>query len=205
MRKPDPEPTRSWRASELPPYEGPPTGPEGFSYNGSTPAPYQGHRWLPVRLGPGETYDMAITPASTLTYYAHGPSLHNWAAGAQTHYSFLDHLEQGDISKYKFDTWDYLYERLSINFIALRGSDILDVFPFPQPDDEDYLTTVRSKELGRHVVVDGTGLAVHFAFSPQSRAHEGRGLSWTDALSRYAAYAEEKVCPFPSRAATTVP
>jgi hypothetical protein len=205
MQRPDPPPARSWRASELPSYSGPTSGPEDFDHKGSTPAPYEGHRWLPVRLQPGESYDIALTPANTLTYDAFGPSLHNWAAGAQTHYSFLHHLEQGDTSKYKFDTWDYLYERLSINFLALRGSDILDVFPFPEPDDEAYLTTVRSKELGRHVIVDGTGLAVHFAFGPQRTAHEGKGLAWTDALSRYATYAQEKVCPFPNRAGTTVP
>jgi hypothetical protein len=150
-------------------------------------------------------YDASLTPASTHTYDAFGPSLHNWAAGAQTHYSFLQHLEQGDTHKYEFDMWDYQYERLSINFLALRGSDILDVFPFPVQDDERYLTQERSRELGRHVVVDGTGLAVHFAFGPQRAAHKGKGLAWTDALSRYAAYAEEKVCPFPNRSGTAVP
>ncbi|KAB5526428.1 hypothetical protein GE09DRAFT_1178171 [Coniochaeta sp. 2T2.1] len=192
MKKPVAQPPRSWRASELPAYDGPAAGPEGFDPAGSTPAPYQGHRWLPVRLWLGEAYNITTNPASTLTYDPFGPSLHNWAAGAQTHYSFLHHLEQRDTYKYKFDTWDYLYERLSINFLALRGGDILDVFPFPQSDDEDYLTRVRSKELGRRVIVDGTGLAVHFAFGPQRKAHDGHGLAWTDALDRYGAYADEK-------------
>ncbi len=163
--------------------------------DGSVPAPFEGHRWLPVRTKPGERpYDIALTPASTLTYDAFGPSLHNWAAAAQTHYSFLSHLELGEISKYHFDLWDYAYERLSINFFAIRGKDIMDVFPFPQTDDEDYLTTVRPKEIGRHVVVDGTGTAVHFAFNPQYNAHDRRGVAWTDALKRYQVYADENIC-----------
>jgi hypothetical protein len=156
-------------------------------------------------------------PASKVTYKAFGPSLTNWGAAAQIHYSFLQHLEQDDIHKYKFDLWDYQYQRLSINFFAFRGKDIMDIFPFPQIDDEDYLTTKRPKALGRHVVVDGTGLAVHFAFSPQYRegmwtwaqnlqwawqwlwgARYDRDnyhrLRWTDLLSRYDAYAKEMVC-----------
>lgn len=185
---------QTWRASELPSYEGPLTGPTNFSIDGSTPAPYQNHRWLPVRLRQNETFDISLTPASTLTYGAFGPSLNNWAAAAQTHYSFLQHLENGDIWRYKFDTWDYGYERLSINFFGIWGRDIMDVFPFPQTDDEDYLTVVRPKETQRHVVVDGTAIAVHFSFGPQYKAHGGHGLMWTDLLPRYAEYARENVC-----------
>jgi hypothetical protein len=202
MHPPKSKPATSWRASELPAYEGPLTGPEGFDPDGSTPAPYEGHRWLPVR---NDNFDISDSPSRTLTYDAYGPSWLNWAASAQTHYSFLQHLEQNKTSKYKFDIWDYAYERLSINFLVLRGKDVLDVFPFPEKDDELYLTTIRPKELGRHVVVDGTGIATHFAFRTQRDAHGGKGLAWTDALSRYRAYAQEKVCPYPNRAGTKVP
>ena len=192
--KPDGPVSTSWKPSTLPSYQGPPTGPDGFR-DGAAPAPFEGHRWLPVRPQPGEApYDITLTPASTLTYDAFGPSLHNWAAAAQTHYSFLSHLERNETLKYHFDVWDYAYARLSINFLAVRGRDILDAFPFPTADDEDFLTTMRPKELGRHVVVDGAGVAVHFAFNPQYSAHEHRGVAWTDALGRYRRYAEENVC-----------
>jgi hypothetical protein len=202
MKKPQSLPFISWRASELPPYNGRVEGPKDFEIDGSTPPPYEGHRWLPVRMPAGKNFDMSLSPASTLTYDAFGPSLLNWAAAAQTHYSFLQHLERGDTWRYKqFDTWDYAYERLSINFFAMRGKDIMDVFPFPQQDDEDYLTVVRPKEVRRHVVVDGTGLAVHFAFMPQYSAHEGKGVTWTDALKRYGAYAKEMICLPPNRTA----
>jgi hypothetical protein len=55
------------------------------------------------------------------------------------------------------------------------------------------------------VVLDGTVLSVHFAFGPQRKlgglegSDEPGGLYHTDLLSRYKAYAEEKVCPFPKR------
>ena len=195
MDPPESSPPPSWRASDLPSYQGLPEGPPDFKIDGSTPAPAKGHRWLPVRMPLDQNYDISLTPASTLTYDAFGPSLHNWAAAAQIHYSFLQHLEQGDTWRYKFDIWDYEYERLSINFFAILGRDILDVFPFPERDDEDYLTVTRPREVGRHVLVDGTGLAVHFAFGPQYKANEGKGVAWTDLLARYRAYAEDMICP----------
>ena len=185
----------SWRPSELPSYVGPLDGPPDFEKDGSTPAPYEGHRWLPVRSRPGQHYDLSRTPASTLSYDAWGPSLNNWAAGAQIHYSFLQHLEEGDIWKYHFDHRDYEYERVSINFFAVRGKDIMDGYPFPHGDDESYLTLQRPAELKRHVIVDGAGTAAHFSFGPQYKAHDQRGMGWTDVLGRYKAYAEEHVCP----------
>lgn len=197
MEPTTPSPRRSWRSSELPSYSGKPEGPGGFAINGSSPAPYKGHRWLPVRPAPDENYDINLSPASTITFDAFGPGLHNWAAAAQIHYSFLDHLEQGDTWRYKFTTFDFAYQRLSINLFALRGRDIIDVFPFPgndgkefSGDDEHYLTVTRPTELKRHVVVDGAGLAAHFAFRRQYTAHGDRGVGWTDLLERYQLYAD---------------
>lgn len=97
------------------------------------------------------------------------------------------------------------YARLSINFLAIRGRDVMDVFPFPKMDDEDYLTRVRPKEVGRHVVVDGGALAAHFAFRSQRIANDGRALDWTDLLGRYGDYAEEMACPFPRRENGRIP
>src|SRR3569833_2002375 len=145
MEKPAaPPPAGSWRASELPPYKGPDTGPAGFNADGSTPAPFPGHRWLPVKAAePGKFVDIMNFPAATRTYDSHGPSWLNWAATAQQHYSFLQHLEDEDLWRYKFDVWDYNYERISINFYALRGSDVIDNYPFSDSDDERYLSQVR--------------------------------------------------------------
>ncbi|KUJ12913.1 uncharacterized protein LY89DRAFT_699490 [Mollisia scopiformis] len=143
-----------------------------FNKDGSTPAPYAGHRWLPARVPPGSPYNIEDSPVSTFTYDAFGPSLGNWAAAAQSHYSFLHHLEKGDTWRYEFDTWDYSYTRLSINFFAIRGKDIMDAFPFPFSDDEAFLTEIRLAEL-------------------KGMWH---GLTDTDLMSRYKAYADEMVC-----------
>ena len=180
---------KTWRLSELPKHDAPPE----FPVDGSIAAPSQGHQWLQVPPKPGEVIDPSHFPASTLTYNTRGPNTTNWAAAAQAHYSFLHHLENGDSSRYRFNTWDFKNERCSINFLAIRGRDILDAFPFPIGDDEKFLTRVRPKELGRLVIVDGTSLASHFAFTEQRTAHEGRALMWTDLLERYRAYAEELV------------
>ncbi|GKT91985.1 hypothetical protein Ct61P_09835 [Colletotrichum tofieldiae] len=111
--------TAHWRPSDYPYHEGLPDGPKEFIFDGSTPAPHPGHRWL--RLPPETSYNISATPATTLTFDAWGPSVRNWAAGAQSHYSFLQHLEQGDTWRYKFNIWDYNFQRLALNFIAFRG------------------------------------------------------------------------------------
>lgn len=89
------------------------------------------------------------TPAGRLTYDSHGPGWRDWRIAAQTHYSFLQHLEEDALWRYKFNVWDYHYYRVSVNFIGFWGDDIVDAFPFPIKDDEEYLTMKRPKELGR--------------------------------------------------------
>jgi hypothetical protein len=132
----------SWRASQLPRW----TGPSDFVMNGSVPAPFPGHRWLPV---PPSERDITNTPAGALSFNSHGPGWTDWSIAAQTHYSFLQHLEESALWRYKFNMWDYQYYRLSVNFIGFWGDDIVDAFPFPGRDDEEYLTVTRPKELGR--------------------------------------------------------
>lgn len=172
--------------------------------------PFQNHRWLP--LGPGY-YNLDGTPITLTTYNDHGPGWKNWAVAAQEHYSFLEHLENGDVDQYHFGTWDYQYERLSINMIAVWGDDIVNNRPVPN-DDEKWLTIQLPKKLGRRksppmclscsfprnppltqisdAVIDGKAVASHYAFRSQTKY--GKGLEWTDLLDRYRAYANENIC-----------
>jgi hypothetical protein len=190
MEPPETPAPVSWRSSELPSWK----GPKGFTFDGSNPAPYKGHRWLPVR-----DYDVDIINTAAHDIDPEGWGLvRSWAAAAQLHYSFLEHLERDELYKYQADYWDYHYRRISINFLAIRGQDIVDAFPLPA-EDEVFLTMDRPKELGRHVWVDGSGTAAHFAFVSQRYPHEDRGIAQTDLLSRYKAYADEMVCPYPNR------
>ena len=111
----------------------------------------------------------------------------NWAVAAQEHFSFLENLERGELERYYFDNWDYHYQRLSINMVAVWGNDIVENRPVPS-DDEQWLTVDLPKKLGRHVVVDGRAVASHYAFRGQ------KGIESTDILERYRLYAQEQVC-----------
>lgn len=133
-------PEGGWRASELPQWK------DGalFDRHEWFDPPYKNHRWLP--LGPEYTLDG--TPITRTTYDKSGPGWNNWAIAAQEHYSFLENLEKNELWRYNFGIWDYQYERLSINMIAIWGDDIVDNLPFPE-DDEQYLTVDLPKKLGR--------------------------------------------------------
>jgi hypothetical protein len=134
-----------WRASKLPQW----TGDSKIVVDMYTPAPFKGHRWLP--LGPGT--DIEKTPLGVLgegknfEYAANGTGFRSWAIAAQTHYSFFKNLEDGELWRYKFDLWDYHYDRISINFLAFMGDDIV-AHPVVG-SDEQYLTVTMPKKLKR--------------------------------------------------------
>jgi hypothetical protein len=202
-----PSDSPSWRASELPDWD----GPKDFKIEPEIDfkAPYKGHRWLPVRK---ERATTDHTPIEMTEYDPGGKTLKKWPVAAQEHYSFLEHLESDPgLKQYRFPLWDVLYARSSINMIAFMGNDILDNLPIPN-DDEWFFTTQLSAKLGRRKstfhtfflisirtsliivilqdnVVDGDAIAVHFSYGPQKA-----GLESTDLLARYKAYADENVC-----------
>jgi hypothetical protein len=194
-----------WRASELPLWE----KPEGFEEpeeieeweeyfrsEVASPEDLPKHRWLPVQ---GENA-LHHTPITQTEFKGGGHGLFSWAIGAQQHYSFLDHLENnrkylytlGHGSSDTTDTlWDMTGERLSINFIALRGEVILENLDklAAWKDDEEYLTVELPKQLNKRLTVQTKALAAHYSFNRQHT------LDHTDVLARYRAYALENVCP----------
>jgi hypothetical protein len=194
-----------WRASELPLWK----EPAGFepperisdwesSFEGetSTPEDLPKHRWLPV---PGQNA-LYHTPITQTEFRGGGAGLLSWAIAAQQHYSFLDHLENNRKYLYTLshgspdatDTiWDMTGERLSINFIALRGETILENLDQLEAfkDDEQYLTVELPKQLNKQLTVQTNALGAHYSFSKQHI------LDHTDILARYCAYAIENVCP----------
>ncbi len=89
------------------------------------------HRWLPVK-GKGA---IAKTPISQTENGAFGGGWWSWAIAAQQHYSFFDNLERGRKNVYYIShgsdepndaIWDNTGDRISINFLALRGETVLD-------------------------------------------------------------------------------
>ena len=194
-----------WRASELP-FWSEPAGfmaPEKISdwesyFEGetSTPENLPKHRWLPVS-GQNALYH---TPITQTEFRGGAAGLLSWAIAAQEHYSFLDHLETNRKYLYTLshgssdatDTiWDMTGERLSINFIALRGELILEHLEQLEAfkDDEEYLTIELPKQLNKRLTVQTNALVAHYSFNRQHT------LDHTDILARYRAYAIENVCP----------
>jgi hypothetical protein len=141
---PDPKPKYDWRASLLPDWE----GPEDFEVTvGDFRPPFPGHRWLPAR----HLNNTDKTPIATTEYATGTTGVTSWTVGAQQHYSFLEHLEKGELWRYQFPMWDYNYMRLSITFIAIWGDDIVPVKKDMPSDDEEYLTVTLPEELKRRM------------------------------------------------------
>jgi hypothetical protein len=138
---PNPKPRYDWRASTLPAWEGPPD----YTVPGDFKPPFKRHRWLPAL----NRTNTDKTPISTSTYTQDGPGWHSWTVGAQQHYSFLEHLENGELWRYKFSVWDYHYARLSITFMCIWGDDIIQVRDQMTGDDEGYLSVDAPRKLGR--------------------------------------------------------
>ena len=194
-----------WQASELPLWEKPEgfKVPEGikeweeyFKSEVASPEDLPKHRWLPVQ-GENALYH---TPITQTEFKGGGHGLFSWAIGAQQHYSFLDHLENNrkylcTLSHGSSDAtdtlWDMTGERLSINFISLRGEIILENLDklAAWKDDEEYLTVQLPKQLNKRLTVQTKALAAHYSFNRQHT------LDHTDVLARYRAYAVENVCP----------
>lgn len=162
-----------WRLGAVQPFLPEQTPPEGFSptdpisdwrtsnlpfikhFNNSDydwVEPEAPHRWLPVDTRTGIPSDVTLdyTPISTSTYDEFGSGWNDWRLSAQQHYSFFQNAEEGEqgLKNYKFGGWDMNYGRLSINFIAIWGRDVLASFPMPN-DDEKHLTQTMSKRSGR--------------------------------------------------------
>ncbi|KAF2094452.1 hypothetical protein NA57DRAFT_8245, partial [Rhizodiscina lignyota] len=169
-----------WRASLLPTWE----GPDNFTAAADFQPTTIPHRWLP--LSEGSVLD--TTPIMETEYGAFTPALYHWTIAAQEHYSFLEHLEQNELWRYKFHKWDYYYKRLGIQFIAIMGRDINLAKPLEQ-DDEAYFSETMPAKLKRHAIVDGRAIAAHYSFAPQSE-----GMAKTDVLDRYRSFAEENIC-----------
>jgi hypothetical protein len=138
---PNPRPKNDWRASDLPLWTGDPAYyvPHDFK------PPFRKHRWLPAP----HLNNTDNTPISTATSTQDGPGWHSWTVGAQQQYSFLEHLENGELWRYKFPIWDYHYARLSITFMAIWGDDIIKVREEMHGDDEGYLSVDAPKKLRR--------------------------------------------------------
>jgi hypothetical protein len=174
--------SQDWRASNLPTWE----GPADFEIHKGFSPPSGTHRWLPLN-----DEDDDRTPIGTSMYSANGPGLKDWTVHAQQHYSFLQHLECGDLYRYKFSLWINPTDSVSPNFLCFGRDDSIDFKSIIQQEADDLALKVAQEAKGgnRDVIIDGKGLAAHYSTEASSE-----GLGSTDILSRYRAYAKEMVC-----------
>lgn len=174
---------QDWRTSGLPQWQ----GPADFHVRRGFRPPFQGHRWLL----PAEA-DSDRAPIAESMHTETGPTLQDWTVSAQQHYSFLHHLESGDLTRYKFPIWVDPTEPISQNFGCFWGNDaetLRETFD-DIPSQELYEAWSRPDGSHPHVIIDGKGLVSHYS------ARLGpAGLDSTDLLSRYRAYAQENICP----------
>ncbi|OKL62848.1 hypothetical protein UA08_01810 [Talaromyces atroroseus] len=190
----------AWRASELPTWGGAdwqmPELTQFYELFGvDDRARVPSHRWIPTR---NSSY-LYQTPVAQSQYDAFGPNLQYWPLAAQAHYSLLQNIEEKRLGRYfmvhgsdeeAVSTWDMRGSRISINFMVIRGSDLIDNLANLQgKDDEDMLTVVLPKQLNRAILVETTSVVAHFSFGPQ------KNLIKTDILARYHNYATQMICP----------
>lgn len=115
--------TSDWRSSSLPSWSGP------MEYNSSSfdVSSYvaAGRLWLPIR-GHDDRLLAGKTPMAGIRYGSRGGgSGHSeWQMAAQQHYSFLEHLENNELWRYKFRMWDFQDRGLGIQLTAMTGTDI---------------------------------------------------------------------------------
>lgn len=183
--------TISWRPSELPQWIGPP------EWNWTDWQAPERVRFLPVAIDQRGSNRNDLTPMATAEYAGANwiSKRIGWLAVAQQHYSFFENLEKQELRRYGFDLWDSIYDRISINLIAIAGDDIVDMMPMPAAD-EQAIAMDWPRKTGRHVVFDGHGLATHYGYQSNSAKNnpQHRGLENTDVLDRYRLYAEENIC-----------
>jgi hypothetical protein len=144
-----------WKASDLPTWTGTWTVPKLDEFHklfehDTVPK----HRWLPTR----DDKLLYHTPAAESQYSAWGNNLHHWPLAAQAHYSLLEHLENDELSRYYMShggepgalgAWNMRGERVSINFIAVRGRDIVQNMESLSHDDEHQLTVALPEQQDR--------------------------------------------------------
>ena len=136
---------QSWKYTEHAMWQ----GPQDWSMSLKGTPPFEGHRWLRLQ----DDMEIHRTPISKIEYGTYGTGLYYWTVAAQQLYSLLENILDDKLHLYKTNgVWITDYERLSINMVAVNADEVLDHLPMDDVDEE-WLTTVLPKRLGKSVAV----------------------------------------------------
>lgn len=184
-----PQNTTDWRPSKLPPWK----GPTDFEWKKHEKefSGKKGHRWLPV---PSVSPLAHHTPIDKAEPLLSNNGWHNWLLATQQHYSLFRNLEHDELWRYNFETWNTMYQRVSINMFAFSGDDLAEIGPMPAADEQMW-TMDYPRKTGRPFVIDGHGLAAHNGYASMSKK-SGTDLrvEGTNVLDMYRLYAREMIC-----------
>lgn len=162
-----------WRASKLPTWKGSLKDVNILEWNSPEE---KKHRWLPIRGRKDHVLD--DTPIVNTEYEAFGKGLQHWQIAAQQHYSFFENLENNELHKYMYNTWDFGLKRVGIQFMAIMGSDINRAKPIAG-DDEQHFSVTMPEKFGRAAVAMVEPLS-HITASARSRPRCRRRMSLND-------------------------
>lgn len=150
-----PEGKVNWRTSRLPSWKGSPE----FDVDKWILPKNRQHRWLPVTGK--KDHVLHNTPIVHTVYDAYkDQGKWKWMAAAQQHYSLLENLEKGELSRYKFHLWNYQELGMGTQFIAMTGKDINAAKPIDVADDRQ-LAVAMPRKIGRRELT-GFPLALSF-------------------------------------------
>ncbi|KAI1338091.1 hypothetical protein F5Y15DRAFT_407742 [Xylariaceae sp. FL0016] len=185
--------------------------------------PESSYRGAPFLLISEDHHDLLHTPLGRYDqnpgedFIAFSPAWKSWAIAGQQQYSLLYNLEKNWMHRYFFgrapiyapdakgpnknkiipnppgapggeQVFDTQFRRYNLNFCAVWGSDIKEQLPIAD-DDEDDITNLIPKRTGRPFIIDTKSVVAHFSFFTQTE-----GVTRTDLLDRWRAFANEAVC-----------
>ena len=121
--------------------------------------------------------------AKKLNYskYIHANSFDEigWASpdfAVDLHLWFLNYLQNGSMDQLKFDSVQIALNRISINCFAWFGEDFSKFKGIVLDDDEEYLSVIKPRELGKINSICGKTVVSHFAFYSQRRQLDSTGI-----------------------------
>lgn len=103
----------------------------------------------------------------------------------EKHINFINNLNNNNIEKYKFDRYETIGQRISINAICWFGKDFKEFSGIVDKNEEPWLSEIAPSQRNKKICVCGNALCVHYAFWVQREY-----MDKTDILQKYKTISE---------------